>query len=592
MQIENNTVDLSDYVATLIRRKWQFLIPVVLVFILAITVVVKLPTKYQSSAIILIEQQEIPVDLVRSTVTSYADQRVQVIRQRVMTTANLRQIIERHDLYPELRVDRGIASAVERIRRDIEIKMISADVVDPQSGRAGSATIAFSVAYSSQSPVMAQRVANDIVSLFLDENIRERRRTAEEASRFLEQESLKLAEQVSELEARLALFKEEHGDSVPEMMQVNLQLLQRTDDSIRQIDQELRSLETNQVFLQSELTKVNPYSAMYSSTGERILSPADRLRMLETEFLTYSSRYSSVHPDRLAIEREIDLLRQEVGRRDDRDIRRLLTEQQNELARLRSRYSSEHPDVTSLERQITETRARIAANAGAGFEPLEMTIGVGDADNPAFIQLQAQWNANQSKINSLRQTRADLEARLIDLETRISEAPKVEREYRLITRDHEGALERYAQVRRRHLEAALAESLESERKGERFTLIEPPLVPEQPYSPNRKLLALVGFVVAVGTGAGVLGVREALDDGVYSIQVVKEITGAPPLAIMPVIRTDADRRQTRYRRIAYGVVAFATIAGAAIAVDTFVRPLDVLWFQVLDSLTSLAQFPT
>jgi len=44
----------------------------------------------------------------------------------------------------------------------------------------------------------------------------------------------------------------------------------------------------------------------------------------------------------------------------------------------------------------------------------------------------------------------------------------------------------------------MAQSLESERKGERFTLIEPPLQPEEPVKPNRPAIAFVGIALAVG----------------------------------------------------------------------------------------------
>ena len=60
------------------------------------------PPTYRSTGTILIEQQEIPTDLVRSTVTSYADERVQIISQRVMTTQNLLEIIRRYELYQGL----------------------------------------------------------------------------------------------------------------------------------------------------------------------------------------------------------------------------------------------------------------------------------------------------------------------------------------------------------------------------------------------------------------------------------------------------------------------------------------------------------
>jgi uncharacterized protein involved in exopolysaccharide biosynthesis len=56
------------------------------VLMLALLLAAFWPATYRSTGTILIEQQEIPEDFVRSAVSSYADQRVQVISQRVMTS--------------------------------------------------------------------------------------------------------------------------------------------------------------------------------------------------------------------------------------------------------------------------------------------------------------------------------------------------------------------------------------------------------------------------------------------------------------------------------------------------------------------------
>ena len=136
-----------------VRRYWRqrFLILFVsaAVMALAITVALVIPPTYTAGATILIEQQEIPQELVRSAVTSFADQRVQVISQRVMTTQNLLELIQRYDLYPDIRSSKPREVLLQAMRNDISMKMISADVIDPRSGRPTQATIAFSVNYNS-----------------------------------------------------------------------------------------------------------------------------------------------------------------------------------------------------------------------------------------------------------------------------------------------------------------------------------------------------------------------------------------------------------------------------------------------------------
>src|SRR5215469_10685661 len=127
------------------RRRRQLLLVCSVVLLLTALAAFFWPPRYSATGIILIEQQELPSELVRSTVSSYASQRVQVISQRVMTTENLMNIIQRYNLYPDMRKRRPREEVVRQMRRDTQLQMISADVIDPRDGRPTKATIAFSI---------------------------------------------------------------------------------------------------------------------------------------------------------------------------------------------------------------------------------------------------------------------------------------------------------------------------------------------------------------------------------------------------------------------------------------------------------------
>src|SRR5437762_6223639 len=149
MEMEEETKDLRDYFTAFRRRKKQVLTTVVILFLISIVVAAMLPSVYRSTATILIEQQEMPPDLVRSTISSYADQRIQVISQQVMTRVNLTRIIELYNLYPGDRATKTSEELVQRLAKDIKLDLLKADVID-QRGSRGTATIAFSLAYEGE----------------------------------------------------------------------------------------------------------------------------------------------------------------------------------------------------------------------------------------------------------------------------------------------------------------------------------------------------------------------------------------------------------------------------------------------------------
>ncbi len=133
--MEEDVKGLGDYLAILRRHKALLVVPAILIFLMGAGVAFSLPPSYSATATILIEQQEIPRELVQSTVTTYADQRIQIISQRVMTSENLVNIMEKFDLYPEQREQAGYSGLLDKIRNAIRLDMVSADVIDPRTGR-------------------------------------------------------------------------------------------------------------------------------------------------------------------------------------------------------------------------------------------------------------------------------------------------------------------------------------------------------------------------------------------------------------------------------------------------------------------------
>lgn len=130
MEMEEDVKTIGDYIGIVKRRKWALLIPIFVVFVIAVVAAIWLPRTYRSSSTILIEEQEIPRDFVISTVTGFADQRLQLINQRIMSTSRLLEIINRFNLYADLRARMTVEEIVTIMRKDIKFETISADILD------------------------------------------------------------------------------------------------------------------------------------------------------------------------------------------------------------------------------------------------------------------------------------------------------------------------------------------------------------------------------------------------------------------------------------------------------------------------------
>ena len=546
--------------------------------LITVALTLGLPSVFKSRAVVLIEAQEIPQDLVRSLVTSFADQRIQVISQRVLTNNNLTSIITKYELYADQRKHDPIERVLEKMRKDISVAPISADVVDPKQGRAVQATIAFELAYENKSPQLAQRVANEIVSLFLNENLKQRTETSKETLDFLTTESEKLRANVADLESKLSKFKQGNVEKLPELTNLNLEMMNRTEQEVSQVDSQMRSLDQQRVYLESELAQQKPTTMLLSETGERILGPADRLRVLESEFVPIAARYGPNHPDVVAKRKEIEALRAQAGGNSGAgEIALKLQRAQSDYAQANKKYSPEHPDVKRLAREVDSLKSELATANRTAPDP----VVTKRPDNPAYIQLQARLDSTTNDMGALRSQRATLKAKLAQLEDRITKSPDVEREYRMLTRDYDNAQLKYREILAKRQEAELASNLESNQAGEKFTLIEPPVIPEEPAKPNRLAIGLLGALLSMAGSVGSGALAESLDTRVYGRTGVTRLLGVPPLAVIPKLETEASKSQRRNRWAMVIAALLAVVILVLLAIHFLVSPLDVLYFRGL-----------
>ncbi len=532
------------------------------------------PPTYRSTATILIEQQEIPQDLVRSVITTYADQRVQTISQRVMTSQNLMTLIDRYKLYPDKRDRVPREELLETMRDDVNLKMISASVIDPRSGQPTHATIAFSVSYDSRSPDLALKVANELSSLYLNENLASRAQRSKETASFFTEEAALQKERIDDLDQKLADFKKKHEDELPELEEQNIALSDRTDLALQEAKDHISALDSQIVLLKAQLSQVSPTAQVYNDTGQRVFGAADQLKALKAKLAGLKGMYAPDYPDVISTEHEIKGLEKEVASTDGTsDLVRELSETRAQLAAATKKYSADHPDVVRLQRQVKALESQLrTAPAGLADEAAE-----DHPDNPAYVELKSQLDALIPERESEIKKRDELQSKLNDLTRNLTRSPEVERQYREINRDLEAAQYQYGAILAKQSEAQIAVNLETEQKGEKFTMIEAPQPPERPESPNRWLILAIGLVLSLGGGVGAVLGAEALDASVRGPKDVRELLRIPPLSAIPVMVTRREQvRRRRILRYSWGGGIAAVLLATAM-VHFLVVPLDVVW---------------
>jgi len=189
-------------------------------------------------------------------------------------------------------------------------------------------------------------------------------------------------------------------------------------------------------------------------------------------------------------------------------------------------------------------------------------------------------NEKKALENRMEQLRTQMQG----YEKQLVTSPTIEKEYRTLARDYDAAAAEYRELRAKQQEAQIAQNLENDRKGERFTVIEPPLPPEKPQSPNRPAIMAIGLILALGLTLGIIAILEAFDTSVRGRHDLVNLLETPPLAVLPWIETSADRsKRVRRTRYAWAGAAASVLLSAGV-IHFLILPLNMVWAGVLRRL--------
>lgn len=507
---------LEDALIVLQRRWAYFLIPALLLAIVGVGVIIALPAKYTAQGTILVESAQIPSELVRSTVNTYAQERIQMIKQRVMTRDRLLGIADRYNLFPD---KRGLTESerVGKMRDRLVLSLITANGARVSGQRDG--TIAFTVSYTDGSPDRAFQVANEFMTLFLSEDVRTRTAGASNTTDFFKQEVARLAAAVDQIEAKIAQYKSEHAGSLPEHLNLHLNMLEQANRDLTANQAAITSLDEELRFLQTQLSS-------YFAGANTEKGPATELTRLKAELVQLRSMYQDSHPNVKAVRDQIRALEAELApSREIQNLQGELASADKKLRTAEKELAAGDPEIEKLRAEVAELQERLSSRIDK-----EASSGGGDF---LSAQLQARIAVASSRRSALEERGAELAAAIAALQARIAETPEVERGLQQLTRNYDNVFREYQDVLAKQQEAQLAENLEDNQKAEKFSILEPAQRPEEPSSPERVKLSVLALFAALGAGAmAALGAELAFQT-VRGRHHFERILEAPAMAVIP-----------------------------------------------------------
>lgn len=551
--MNENEAHISEIGITLKRQLKAMIYTSGPVLALVLGIALGLPDSYRSQGVIRIDQST--QDDSRAAVDTYAEYYVQTLTAQVFSDQNLDQWIQEYGEYSD---ELGWTAGKKRneMRNNLATTIVTTPVIDPRLGREREVVTGFEVTYDSRSPGQAQKIANAAVNAFLVVNRQTRRTRGEEQIEFFKSESEAYRMQISEVEARLADFKEKNARRLPDLVQVNMNALERVERDLETVQLQIDTKRQQRVILQSQLDQIP------STSDESIQQLTD----LQKEYVRVSSIYHDTHPDVIKVRRQIEILSQSV---DSVAAIPLLQQQQDEiasqLASARERYSEDHPNVRALLRSETTLRDRIAALRSRSESETRNVISTNDS----YVAIDTQLKAIDTEITGLNTRIADLRNKRQEYEDLLMQTPQVEAEIQDLMRDLENARNLYEEIQEKQRAAEISLNLTRGSQGETLILAQLPAVPGAPNWPPRAAIIVLGFVLALGAGVGVATLRETSSGAIKGSRDVFDLCGAPPIALIPTIHNRSSR--VRQRMIAAGFTSMLVIVAclAFLGANTF-----------------------
>ena len=507
----------EDFVQIAWNKRWFIIAPFVIVTLGAIAYAQIQPNRYRAQTAILIVPQQVPRDYVQSTVTTLLADRLQMIKEQILSRTRLERVIEEFNLYADLRSKLILEDVIERMRtKDIGVHIART----PRHSDSG----AFTVSFESDNPRTALLVTERLASLFIRENLEDRAVLADATSQFLDAQLEEARRRLIDHEKKLETYRLRNSGSLPTEVQSNLQGIQTSQMQLQGVQEAANRDRDRRLFLERALADAQAEAAVATVTvpganGE-IAQPVSATARLEAA--------------RMA------------------------------LRGLERRLKPEHPDVRRAKQVIRDLERE--AEAEALGQPLsEGQVGLTLADK----NRQARIKAMQAEIEMLDRRLADrqkdetrLRNTLANYQARVEGAPARESELVELMRDYETLKTSYNDLLRKSESSKLAVNLERRQIGEQFKIIDGARLPERPVSPNRPRIIVVGALAGLALGLALAALLEYRDSSLKTDYDVVATLALPVLALIPALVTEAEGRAAQKRR---RVIVAASIAGFAVA---------------------------
>ncbi|MGE5644581.1 MAG: GumC family protein [Acidobacteriota bacterium] len=529
LSIPRRALDVEDYIDIVRRQKSWIIGPAFAALVCAVVGAYMWPDTYVSEASIQVVPPQVPERYVASNVNVEMSQRINQMANTVLSRDKLVNVITSNGLYRRQLQRKPMSDVLEDMIRDIKISQVVS--MQQQSGRAPIS--AFRVSFSYENRFLAQKVTQELVRSFIDENISANSRSSTQTTQFLQDQFEASRVALQDLETRLAQFREQNAGRLPDELQANLTTLRTLEQQLSGVNENIGRIGQEKLLLESQiriykdqlaaLTQGAPDTFTAQAKSERLLQAERQIAATETFLAQLRERYKDTYPDVQAAQAQLAMLKK------NRDA--LLKEE------------SEHKPAPVAVKTLNPEQVQ-------GGRQLEATIQ----------SLQSQIQAKDLELEQRTKSRDELNATINKYNARISTNPQVEKRYAELTRDYALAKAKYDELNTKKSQSEIATKLERSSLGEALRQLDQASLPETPTKPKRLMVIGAGAAIGLLLGIFIAGAREMKDNSLKNLKDARAYTNLPVLGTVPLLENDlVVRRKRRLAWLAWSAASFLGI---------------------------------
>ena len=198
----------------------------------------------------------------------------------------------------------------------------------------------------------------------------------------------------------------------------------------------------------------------------------------------------------------------------------LVVAAERDLAARRAVYSDTHPDVVLARQRLAEARQLARSNVPAESE---------------LTNINRQIEFNNSQIAALQAAKAGDQARLNSQMASAARAPALQQQITNLERRLAGYTAQYEEISAQLTSARTGVQAEDEQMTERLTVVEAPIMPDQPSSPNYLIIFGLGILGGIAVGVSLAFAVELFFRPIRDPGTLEDILGVEPLGVIPVV---------------------------------------------------------